>query len=182
MLQSTEGGILSLLAKAKEQLLDLQAQYARAGDDWERARSLFEAARQIDSITLIVKREDRPVHAPANGRTRLPYYYVEDNRLVKVGASKSRDHATYTLRVKREDYDLIIERLYEMARQMQTFETRRLVDQCDVPGFEPLLVLNMLSDERLLRKVRRGHWAFVDAASFPAQVQRVWDRLQRQRQ
>lgn len=178
MQDGNEKRLADLLEQAQALMVDLSGHCAGADRDWDKAQRLLDGARQVDAILATLRGEAAPAKSGGSIRPRkLPYYYVEDNRLVKVG--QSRDRGTYEHRVTREHYDVIQSRLCQMADDSSVFETQRLVDRCDVPRHEPLIVVNMLAEQRLLVNVRRGHWSFADKDAFRSEVARVWSGLPR---
>ena len=58
-----------------------------------------------------------------------------------------------------------------------TFETPDLIKLCDVPKHEPLIILAVLEEQKLLINVRRGRWVFVNADTFRADTLKVWTAL-----
>ncbi len=173
-----EERLANLLGQAQVLMVELSRQYAVAGQ-FDRAQRPLEWARQVDGIRNDLntggERQASGAHPEAR---RLPYYYTKHEKLVKLGSR--RDGGTYYHRVTREHYDLITSRLRDMARMAAEFETQRLVDGCDVPKHEPLLVVNMLSQQGLLDSARRGRWRFIDREKFSATVEEVWRRLPRE--
>jgi hypothetical protein len=182
MTDGNEARLVELLKQAQTMMVELSGRSAGAERDWDKAKALLDGARQIDGILAILAGRQAPepsrVRPPVDDRRKLPYYYVEHDKLVKVG--RRREGGTYEHRVTREHYDLIVGRLAEMAKQGRAFETRRLVEKCDVPAHEPLIVVNLLGEQGLLDCLRRGRWAFPDADGFAVAVRGVWDKLPRQ--
>ena len=183
MTDGNETRLVELLTQAQTMMVELSGRSAGTERDWDKAKALLDGARQIDGILAILAGRQAPDAQPAGrpsvpDRRKLPYYYVEHDKLVKVG--RSRDGGTYEHRVTREHFDLIVGRLAEMAKQGRAFETRRLVEKCDVPAHEPLIVVNMLGEQGLLDGLRRGRWAFLNADGFAVAVRGVWDKLPRQ--
>lgn len=146
---------------------------------WDKAKVLLDAARQIENVIRLVTGtvpSQTALDTP-NGR-KLPYHYVERDRLVWVG--RSREGGTYKHNVVREHYDAIASRLCEIAKTHSEFETRdELVDKCAVPRHEPTIIVKVLGDLGLLRRIRRGRWGFTDAGAFPEAAAKAWDRLPR---
>jgi hypothetical protein len=97
---------------------------------------------------------------------------------VKVGPS--RDGSTYEHRVIREHFDAVIDKLAEIASKTRTFETPELIRECDVPKHEPLIILAVLKQQKLLIGVRRGRWMFTNAETFGVDAQKVWSALPKQ--
>ena len=106
---------------------------------------------------------------------KLPYYFTESNKLVKVGPS--RDGSTYQHRVTRQHFDEMINRLAEIAAKDRQFETPDLSNAVNIPKHEPLIVLDLLEQRKLLINVRRGRWVFANAETFGDDAQRVWGNL-----
>ena len=182
MTDGNETRLAELLGQAQTMMVELSARCAGTQRDWDKAKALLDGARQIDGILEILAGRQAPEVRPSSAvgnaaRRKLPYYYVEYDKLVKVG--RSRDGGTYEHRVTREHYDRIVEKLRKLAEQEHAFETRRLVEICDVPAHEPLIVVNMLAEQGLLDGVRRGRWAFLDVDEFASAVGLVWDKLPR---
>jgi hypothetical protein len=176
MADGNEARLGDLLRQAQTMMVELSGRCAGAQRDWDKAKALLDGARQIDNILRLLTGQGPmpPPVVPPVGR-KLPYYYIEYDKLVKVG--RSRDGGTYEHRVTQDHFDLIVTRLGEMARQGRTFETRRLVERCDVPAHEPLLVVNLLGEQGLLESMRRGQWAFRDAQGFGDAVRGVWSKV-----
>lgn len=178
MTNGNEARLGELLRQAQTMMVELSGRCAGTERDWDKAKALLEGARQIDGILALVSGQSAPEPPTEADRRKLPYYYVERDRLVKVG--RSRDGSTYEHRVTREHYDLIVSRLKELAKQGRTFETRRLVEQCDVPAHEPLIVVNVLSEQTLLEGLRRGRWSFRSPNGFAEAVSGVWSKMPKQ--
>jgi hypothetical protein len=174
---------LECLEEAKRLMVGLSGQSAVSGQDWDKAQCLLQWARDVDAILQGLRRnKSEPLKIPQTPSgpsipAKLPYYCIQDDRLVKVGAS--REGGTYEHRVTRKNFDLVVRQLCEMAAQSRTFETQRLVDRCDIPKHEPLIVVNVLAESSLLLGRRRGRWAFADTTKFPSDVQTVWSELPR---
>ena len=111
---------------------------------------------------------------------KLPYYYVEGDKLVKVGKSNQLGKKVFELRVKKRNYELIVAKLAEMAKASPTFATQDLVRACEIPDFEPRLVMNVLIERALIIKKTRGFNAFVNPKEFETDVARIWSALPRQ--
>lgn len=182
MTDGNETRLVELLRQAQTMMVELSGRSAGTERDWDKAKALLDGARQIDGILAILAGRQAPepprVRPSVDDRRKLPYYYVEHDKLVKVG--RSREGGTYEHRVTREHFDLMVGTLAEMAKQGRAFETRRLVEKCDVPAHEPLIVVNMLAEQGLLDRLRRGRWAFTNADGFAVAVRGVWDKLPRQ--
>ena len=98
--------------------------------------------------------------------------------MAKIGPS--RDGTTYQHRVTRDHFDLIIARLTEIAASRKTFETTDVVGRLDIPKHEPLIILAVLEEQKLLIGVRRGRWVFINPVTFAADAEQVWNKLPRQ--
>jgi hypothetical protein len=177
--------LISLLDGAKREMM-CASQTAGVAGQWERGKYLFQCASDIDRMIAGLQRNG---FSPAPARpmmpttqlsrpTKLPYFFIEENKLAKLGPS--RDGSTYQHNVIREHYDLMIEQLTIMAREGKNFETPDLVNRCDIPKHEPLIMLAVLEEQKLLVNTRRGRWTFVNPETFPTDVQRVWNALPRQ--
>lgn len=177
MIDGNETRLAELLKQAQTMMVELSGRCAGTQRDWDRAKALLDGARQIDGILSLLSGQ-RAVEPPPDDPRKLPYYYVEHDKLVKVG--RSRDGGTYEHRVTREHFDLIVARLVELAKQGRGFETRRLVEQCDVPAHEPLIMVNLLGEQGLLEGLRRGRWAFPKPEGFADAARGIWSKLPRQ--
>ena len=184
MADGNEARLAELLRQAQMMMVELLGRCAGTQRDWDRAKVLLDGAKQIDGILELLSGHGAiktgQKGSVSTGPRKLPYYYVEYGKLVKVG--RSRDGGTFEHRVTREHYDLIMVRLTELAKQGRAFETRQLVDllyERGVPRHEPLVVLNMLDEQRLLKRLRRGHWAFPSPDEFADTVRGVWGKLPR---
>lgn len=183
MTESDALGLAKTLEQAKQEMVRLSGRCAVTTGEWDRAQSLLQWARELDGMILGLKQNGSSTYkaaapAPRPARpSKLPYYFVEDDKLVKVGPS--RDGGTYEHRVVRKNFDLITQRLMEMSRTGTSFETPDLVNRCDIPKHEPLIVLAVMEEQGLLLNVRRGRWSFSNAASFASDVLRVWTSLPR---
>jgi hypothetical protein len=164
-----------LLKKSQMMMVDLSARCASTQGDWDKAKALLDGARQIDGILEILVGRQTSIANTARSTMKLPYYYVERDKLVKTG--RSRAGGTYEHRVIKEHYDLIVGRLIELEKRGGTFDTRKLVEQCDVPAHEPLIVVNVLNEQGLLGGLRRGRWEFTNR--FAEVIHEVWGKLPR---
>jgi len=181
--------LVDSLAASKQELVNRSNQLA-ADSRWDEAQTAIEWAKQIDGmIAALSNGNGIPAHQPSIRRESptptarrthrdLPYYYVEGDRLVKVGPS--RDGGTYEHRVTRKNFALVLARLRDMAGETTEFETQRLVDRCDIPGHEPLIVVAVLEKHGLLIKLRRGRWQFADPTGFARASDAAWQKLPRE--
>jgi len=181
--------LVDSLTASKQELVDRSNRLA-ADSLWDEAQTAIEWAKQLDGmIAALSNGNGVPAHMPTirreqpTSKTRrphrnLPYYYVEGDRLVKVGPS--RDGGTYEHRVTRKNFDLVLARLRDMAGETTEFETQRLVDRCDVPGHEPLIVVAVLEQHGLLIRLRRGRWQFADPAGFARASDAAWQKIPRE--
>lgn len=172
---------IDLLQKAKNRLVKLAADYG-AQSDWEQAHAHLNGAKQIDELLAGGSNGNSVMHTPrgkpqSRRFTTLPYFYVEGDKLVKVG--QSRDGGTYEHRVTKENYEIIINALKAIAKSAERFETQSLVDRCPIPKHEPGLVARVLEEHGLLNQVRRGTWQFEDRWSFDNKVDDLWQRIRR---
>ena len=177
--------VTAALETAKRKMMTA-SQAAGASGQWDRAQSMLQWARDLDGMITGLEQNGhgsapiRPspaVHASKSWPPRLPYYYTMGNKLVKIGPS--RDGTTYDHRVTREHFDLMIAQLVLLAGEGKSFETPDLMGRCDVPKHEPLIILAVLEEQKLVINVRRGRWVFANAETFPADAQRVWSALPR---
>ena len=172
---------IELLQKAKKRLVELAAEFG-SRSEWEEAHEHLNGASRIDQLLSDAPSTNGAVSSVerrSHSFTKLPYFYIDGDKLVKVG--KSRDGGTYEHRVTRQNYELIIDALKKYARSSEQFETQSLVDRCPIPKHEPGIVARVLEEEGLLVQVRRGTWQFEDRWSFDTKVQAVWQRVQRHR-
>ncbi len=170
--------LAALLRQSQTLMIELSGRHATAERDWDRAQSLLQGARQIDAILQGLGNDPKgPIMAPEGPGRELPYYYVQYDKLVKVG--RSRDGGTYEQRVTRADYDVVLDRLRKLADKGPEFETQSLVDQCPIPKHEPGIVVNALHKLGLIESVRRGRWAFADAPQFHTTAGDAWRRVPR---
>jgi hypothetical protein len=173
--------LVGTLERAKHELVACSQTAATSGQ-WDLAEFMVQSARHVDGIITGVRQNGsappatRPTdqHHPSRPE-KLPYYYVEGDKLVKVG--RSRDGTTYKHRVTRGHFDQLIETLAAMAQDHRAFESADFVRRCDVPKHEPLIMLGVLKEHELLHSSRRGRWAFVNPATFAADAGQVWDAL-----
>ncbi len=180
--------VVSVLQSAKQKMIAL-SQAAATDGQWHRAQHLLHHASATDSIINGLSRDDDncdsslafPLRSPKPGPGKLPFYYVDRNKLVKVGEKKSRDGSTYEHRTTREHFDLIIKQLSAFASRGKDFETTDLLSKCDVPKHEPGIILAVLRKQKLLSSPRRGQWEFVKASTFASDAQRVWAAIPRSR-
>jgi hypothetical protein len=180
-------GLVSTLEKAKRQMME-SIQTAGEAGQWNHAEWLIQRAKDLDDMIIGLRQNGtsadyphvRPTGAaaPKSRPERLPYHYIEANKLVKVGPS--RDGSTYEHRVVREHFDAVLDKLAEIARKTRTFDTPDLIRRCDVPKHEPLIILAVLKEQNLLINERRGRWVFTNAETFGVDAQRVWSALPRQ--
>jgi hypothetical protein len=179
-------GLLDSLNAAKGKLVEFSSLAAET-DNWAEAQTAIEWAKKLDAMVTALSGKDvigslgsetlRPVarQNSVDGQS-FPRFYVEDNRLVKIGAKRDKE-GTYEHRVTHANYDLVVQQLCKIAGFSNEFETQKLIDHCDIPKHEPGIVLAVLEKQGLLANVRRGKWEFLAAASFSAQVQDIWDRI-----
>ena len=178
--------IATILGEAKKQMIETSSLLAQSGGDWDAAQRLLARAREIDAIRsdldnmirsgpilFNMPRDREPLHA------NLPYYQIEDDRLVKVG--KSRNGGTYKHRVPKEHYDIIVAKLVDFARSGRPyFLTQDLIDRHDMPNHEPNLVINLLEEKAVVRRVTRGRYAFSHREAIQEQAETIWRELPRQ--
>jgi hypothetical protein len=172
------------LEKAKAEMMK-SSQIAMAAGQWERAEWAVQSAKSLDSMLTVALNGSSGAAAlalvsttsikPKSRPAKLPHFYTEADKLVKVGAS--RDGGTYEHRVIRAHYDLMIDKLVEVAGRDKSFETPDLIKKCDVPKHEPLIIVAMLESRGLLIKFRRGRWVFKSADTFATDVQKIWVAL-----
>jgi hypothetical protein len=155
-------------------------------EDYGGAKIALDWAQSIDSIAGRLNDGNVPsigatATAPRNPRpmspNRLPYYYKEADRLVKIGKSDEGD-GTYRHDVPKDNFDEIIATLVRFADSNVRFDTKQLQNQVDrIPRHQSLIVLAVLEEQRVLVNTRRGQWAFVDRAGFPIASRSVWDNI-----
>lgn len=179
--------LIVTLEKAKGQMMD-SIQHAGQTGQWDRAQWMIQKAKDLDEM-ISGLRQNGSGHAPLRPTTapmqttppqyaKLPHYFTETNKLVKVGPS--RDGTTYQHRVTRDHFDAMINKLADIAAKAKQFETPDLTDALDIPKHEPLIVLALLEELKLLINVRRGRWVFANAETFRSESQKVWANLPRE--
>jgi hypothetical protein len=178
MTDGNEARLAELLKQAQTMMVELSGRCAGTQRDWDKAKALLDGARQIDGILSLLSGQRVAEPPPSIDPRKLPYYYVEYDRLVKVG--RSREGGTYEHRVTREHYDLIVAQLVELAKQSHTFETQRLLDRCDIPAHEPRIVAKVLDKHGLLDNPRRGQWVFSNREGLADAARGIWSKLPRQ--
>lgn len=181
MMPISDHQAIDLLQKAKNRLVKLAADYG-AQSNWEEAHEHLNGAKQIDELLAGGSNGNGVMHMPRREPqprrfTTLPHFYVEGDKLVKVG--QSRDGGTYEHRVTKESYEIIINALKAFAKSGERFETQSLVDRCPIPKHEPGIVARVLEEHGLLTQLRRGTWQFDDRWSFDAKVDGLWPRIRR---
>ena len=181
--------LVGTLEKAKGQMMDSSQSIGLAGQ-WDRAQWMFQKAKELDDMIVSLRQNGtpvptpppalRPMHStymPKPRPEKLPYFFVEGNRLVKIGPS--RDGTTYQHRVTMQNFDLIIAKVIELAGSSHTFETPDVVNSLDIPKHEPLIVLAVLEERKLIINIRRGRWVFANGNTFANEVKAVWSALPR---
>jgi len=187
MSQFTEPALIGVLEKAKGQMMESIQTAGQAGR-WDRAQWMMEKAKSLDEM-IHELRQNGSGHAPLRAAParatapqpkydKLPYYFTESNRLVKIGPS--RDGSTYQHRVTRDHFDAMIDKLADIAAKAKTFESPDLINPLDIPKHEPLIILALLEEQKLLINVRRGRWVFTNAEAFRQEAQNVWSKLPRE--
>lgn len=175
--------VLEVLQHAKKAMLET-SQLAGAEGDWDLAKKALQWAQQLDQMTV---EASTPVFAPnvpvlmrgvaQAQRTALPRYYVDRDRLIKVGAS--RDGGMYKHSVTRSHFDGVIDRLEMVTASDGLFDMSDVLRHIDIPRHEPLIVTGALANENILKKVRRGRWLVVDRINLKASAQRAWEVMSR---
>ena len=187
MAQTFPSGLVATLEKAKHQLMEAIQTAGQAGQ-WDLAEWGVRKAKDLDEMIIVLQNgtgaghsQFRPMPEAATKfrPAKLPYHYTEANKLVKLGRSRDGG-STYKHRVVREHFDAVINELAEIASETATFETTELVRRCEVPKHEPKIILDVLEEQKLLTKVRRGRWMFTNAETFGVDAQKVWSALPKQ--
>lgn len=184
MSQIASSELVGTLEKAKGQMMESIQNAGQAGQ-WDRAQWMVQKAKDLDDMINSLRQNGtghvplrpspEPVQATPPKYAKLPHFFTEANKLVKVGPS--RDGTTYQHRVTREHFDQMASKLADIAAKAKQFETPDLTDVLDVPKHEPLIMLAMLEELKLLINVRRGRWVFTNVETFRAEVQKVWGNL-----
>ena len=183
MTAPTDASLVQNLSDAKTDMISRSAQSGTTGD-WDAASRWMGWAQQIDGILVGLNgsssnaREEGLAPTPPRSNRKLPYYYVEGDRLVKVGPS--RDGAnTYEHRVPHDHYDMVVNAVATITRSRENFETTDIISRCDIPGHEPRIVLAVLEQEGLINGVRKGRWSIANSATLVEEAKRVWQKLPR---
>lgn len=177
------------LGQVLKRAVDVSGQLAmermRRGD-YTGARVAMEWTQSMDSIaTRVSNANGHPVAAPVSvaqlkkptAPAHFPYYYREPDQLVKVGRSDKGD-GKYKHPVPRNNFDEVIATLIEFASNDVRFDTKDLQNRLPrIPRHQPVIVLDVLEQQRLILNTRRGQWAFIDRAGFAAASQSVWDSV-----
>ena len=187
MTQLAAPELIGTLEKAKGQMMQSIQTAGQAGQ-WDRAQWMIQKAKDLDDMINGLRQNGNghaslrpvpgPIQTPKPKYDKLPYYFTETNKLVKVGPS--RDGSTYQHRVTREHFDVMLNRLAEIAAKDKQFETPDLSEAIDIPKHEPLIMLDLLEQRKLLINVRRGRWVFINAETFREEAQKVWGDLPRE--
>jgi len=184
MTNQTDVSLVQKLSDAKIEMINRSAQSGTEGD-WDGANRWMRWAQQIDAIITgldgnnsSAREQYTAATQPAPSNRKLPYYYVEGDRLVKVGPS--RDGGSYEHRVLHDHYEMVVNAVATFTRTRTNFETNDITSRCDIPGHEPLIVLAVLEQEGLINGIRRGRWSVVNSASIVEESKRVWQKLPRQ--
>ena len=183
--QVIEGQLLAALTRAKELVSRLVNERMDNGD-YGGAKAGLEWAQMLDSIhDRLNHRPETPMaHVPSGSRRkamkmpppRLPYYYRDGDRLVKIGASKSEGE--YRHDVPKENFDQIIGSLKSFAKSNPRFETKQLQNRLHrIPRHQHLIVLAVLRQEGLVVNTSRGRWAFANPEGFPLATESVWQQI-----
>jgi hypothetical protein len=174
-LKQAEKGLVELIA-------DLSSQ---ARWDWQRRATDW--AQQVRSIrdelpNALGDAAGTPAAIPVAKRPspsvtqRLPYFYVDAGDVVLRGPS--RTHEFYEHRIPKEHYDLVLDRLADLAAaNHQEVLPSSLQDRDEMPIHEPGEVIRLLAQEGLLVKVRRGRYRFKDRDRFASEARKVWSSL-----
>lgn len=172
-----ENEIIDHLSQTRNLMVKISNQYAISEKDWDRAQTYLNCARQVDSIlqSLDSKVETRITENNRISTRKLPYYFIEYDKLVKVG--QSRDGGTYEHRVPKKHYDLITDRLCNIAKESRSFQTKQLQDSCDIPSHEPLIVLKLLNHKGGIGNPRRGQWSFLEKNNLANTMNEIWNQL-----
>jgi len=169
--------LVETLKHAQTLMMELSGRYAVDEQDWAKAKSLFESVRLLGSIMEQVTGQVPAAQAPTTDvAPHKTQYCIDRDRLVKVG--RGSQGGAYEHRVRKQNYEKIALALDELAKQGDRFRTRVLVDRCSpMPSFEPLIVVNLLSEHGLLKSPRRGLWEFQAKTDFTKAAQDIWNNL-----
>ena len=182
------------LNEARSDIIALNGIYASNGE-YDAAQQLLGWARSLDEIesglsqvgtSASVQFRTSDVHAASSHFPHpLPYYYVEGDKLVKVGKSKQYGKEVYYHRVTKRKFDIIIDKLAEIASTSSNFWTQDLVRQCKngtrrIPSHEPQIVVSVLIERGLITRLSRGLNAFVNPKDFEVSTTRIWHGLPKQ--
>src|SRR5436190_11447513 len=109
MTQIASSELVGTLEKAKGHMME-SIQHAGQAGQWDRAQWMIQKAKDLDEMINGLRQNGtghaplRPSSAPVQTTppkyAKLPYYFTESNKLVKVGPS--RDGSTYQHRVTRQ--------------------------------------------------------------------------------
>jgi len=178
---SKVGKIVRVLDEAKAQMIELSTE-SQSASDWDTAECLITWARSIDAIKQEMegktgKRGEIP--SPPIPSTRLPYYYVDNGGIVMRGPSRNRDGGYYEHRIPKSDYNLIVQKLCEIAQSSHDFYTQDLQNRSEMAIHKPGEIVKLLAQKGLLTEVRKGRYGFVKAETFASDLAGVWSGLPR---
>lgn len=173
------------LKRVKDIVLRMATERMTRGD-YVGGKTAADCLQAIDSIASRLNHSNGTVDTPmaallretkvGSQPPRLPYYYREGDRLIKVGKSDKGD-GTYRHPVSKVNFDEIMSVLVAFAKASLRFDTKDLQNQVHrIPRHEPGIVLAVLEEQRLLRNTRRGQWEFKDRAG-PGDSASVWNNI-----
>ena len=172
--------IARALDEAKTQMIELSTE-CQSASDWDAAERLITWARSIDAIKQEMEGKSGnggPSVKQPTGSTTLPYYYIDNGNLVMRGPSRNGGY--YEHRIPKGDYDLIVQKLCEIARSSQDFYTQDLQNRSQMAIHKPSEIVKLLAQKGLLGDVRKGRYAFLKPETFAPDAARVWSELPRE--
>jgi hypothetical protein len=185
----SEQALVVELGQMLKRAVDLSGQLAMEKmkrGDYPGAKMAMEWTQSMDSIASRVNHGNGTAIATASisakratpaKPTRFPYYFREPDELVKIGRSDKGD-GTYRHTVPKDNFDEIMAVLVEFASTNVRFDTKDLQNRVHrIPRHQPLIVLDVLEEQRSILNTRRGQWAFVDRACFAVAAESVWENI-----
>ena len=186
----TEEAVRSQLSETLKRAKALVGQLVKdrtSREDYSGARSGLEWAELLNSISSRLDFHDNGSQlaptatasetAVALSPPQLPYYRREFDNLVKIG-KKRGGAGIYKHPVPKDNFDQIISALEGFAESARRFDTKSLQDEvAQIPRHQPLVVLAVLEEQRLVHKTQRGHWAFTHRTGFSVASKTVWGKI-----